>query len=225
MQEHSTKKESEGSGRRRGAPVRIADPRSVAGPEAVQLARLELARAEQSLYNLTGHVPGLPTALPNLHGPLAFPGALASPWPSASWAQNAWAIPPTAAYSPTSLAGFAGLPRLPYAEATHLPPCDIADEGNEFVAQVELPGVHADQVEVLAFGRTLIVQATPDTEVDVAALVQRERGSGTSVQRAVLLPAEIQPSGARARLRDGILTVTLPKVVPTEAPRRVEVQD
>lgn len=225
MQEHTTK----GAERLRGrsAPVRILDPRAGGNEAALHQAHLEYARAEQALFNLTGHVPRVPGGIPSLAAPFPY-GPYALPYPSAPWGSPAFA-----ALSGASLPGLAAvpglavpgsLPRLVPETGARLPACDIADEGTGFVVQAELPGVQANQVSVLAFDRTLLVQATPDAEVDVAALVQRERSAGILLQRSILLPAEIQPSACTAQLRDGILTVSLPKLVPTEAPRRIDVK-
>ena len=104
-----------------------------------------------------------------------------------------------------------------------LPATDIVDEGAELVCQIELPGVKPENVEVSCFGRGLLVTAYSEPEIDLGALVQAERGVETTYRRAVNLPVPVQPSGAKATLRDGILTVNLPKANPTEAPRRIPV--
>jgi HSP20 family molecular chaperone IbpA len=107
--------------------------------------------------------------------------------------------------------------------SARLPATDIVDEGGELVCQVELPGVKPENVEVSCFGRGLLVTAHSEPEIDLGALVQAERGVETTFRRAINLPVPIQPSGAKATLRDGILTVNLPKANPTEAPRRIPV--
>lgn len=107
--------------------------------------------------------------------------------------------------------------------AARLPATDIVDEGAELVCQIELPGVKPENVEVSCFGRGLLVTAYSEPEIDLGALVQAERGIETTYRRAVNLPVPVQPSGAKATLRDGILTVNLPKANPTEAPRRIPV--
>ncbi|MHB1261171.1 MAG: Hsp20/alpha crystallin family protein [Thermoplasmatota archaeon] len=107
--------------------------------------------------------------------------------------------------------------------SARLPATDIVDEGAELVCQIELPGVKQENVEVSCFGRGLLVTAHSEPEIDLGALVQAERGVETTYRRAINLPVPIQPSGAKATLRDGILTVNLPKANPTEAPRRIPV--
>jgi HSP20 family molecular chaperone IbpA len=119
-----------------------------------------------------------------------------------------------------------GFPTAPAPVAwpsARLPATDIVDEGAELVCQVELPGVKPENVEVSCFGRGLLVSARAEPEIDLGALVQSERGIESTYRRAINLPVPVQPSGAKATLRDGILTVNLPKANPTEAPRRIPV--
>lgn len=117
----------------------------------------------------------------------------------------------------------AGRPQPVAWPSARLPATDIVDEGAELVCQVELPGVKAENVEVSCFGRGLLVTAHSEPEIDLGALVQAERGLQTTYRRAINLPVPVQPSGVKATLRDGILTVNLPKANPTEAPRRIQV--
>lgn len=105
-----------------------------------------------------------------------------------------------------------------------LPPTDIVDEGAELVCQLELPGVKPENVEVACHGRGILVTAFAEPEIDLGALVQAERGLQATYRRAIPLPVTVQPSGAKARLREGILTINVPKADPTEGPRRVNVE-
>lgn len=105
-----------------------------------------------------------------------------------------------------------------------LPPTDIVDEGAELVCQVELPGVKPENIDVAAHGRALLVTAQAEPDIDLGALVQAERGLQVTYRRSILLPTTVQPSGAKARLRDGVLTINLPKVDATEGTRRIPVE-
>ncbi|MEA3136597.1 MAG: hypothetical protein QOC71_878 [Thermoplasmata archaeon] len=155
---------------------------------------------------------GLPQALAfqNLMG-----ANVANPWLAfaASQASQPWA---SGQRSNNQAGAFAG-------STARQPPVDIVDEGSEFVCQVELPGVKMENVDLACFERGLLVTAQAEPDIDVGALVQSERGITTSYRRAINLPAPVQPSGAKATLRDGILTVNLPKANPTESARRIPV--
>jgi HSP20 family protein len=107
--------------------------------------------------------------------------------------------------------------------AGRTPACDISDEGKQFVCVLDLPGIAADQVELLCFERAVVISATREPESDVASLVHLERGNNLQ-QRTITLPNEIQPASVKATLNNGILTIVLPKLHPTEGPRRIKVQ-
>ncbi len=127
---------------------------------------------------------------------------------------------PTNALSPQRFG--AGGPTLTNP-TTRLPLCDIVDEGAEYVCQLELPGVKRENANVACFERSILVTAQAEPDVDVGALVQSERGATIAYRRAINLPGEVEPSGAKATLRDGILTINVPKSNPTEGPRRIPI--
>lgn len=102
--------------------------------------------------------------------------------------------------------------------------CDIIDEGEQLICQLELPGIEADQIEVLSFGSALVVGTYREPEGEIMNLVQSERPTSAQ-QRIIRLPSQVQPSGATAGLANGVLTVALPKVYPTEGPRLVEIKE
>ncbi len=151
------------------------------------------------------------------------PSATLSPWTPWAAAINAGSGSGHAspAFVSSSLVGRAGT--TSGAIGSRALACDILDEGKHFVCQVEMPGVEADQVELLCLENAVAVNAYRETEGDIANLVQSERGNAIQ-QRVIALPNQIQPGGAKATLSNGILTIVLPKVHPTEGPRRVEVQ-
>ena len=180
-----------------------------------------------------GFAPGFaPTYATPAAGPTANGhgfGIPASPWTSSpvaaatAWGNIAPGMSPTAvvgpAYAQPSLAHAAAIANL----AGRIPACDLSDEGKQFVCQLDLPGLRADQVELICSERTVVVIAYRESEGEVGSLVQSERSTST-LQRTIALPNEILPGGAKASLSNGVLTVVLPKAQPTEGPRRIKVQ-
>ncbi|MEK6976232.1 MAG: Hsp20/alpha crystallin family protein [Candidatus Thermoplasmatota archaeon] len=174
-----------------------------------------------------GFAPGAP-----LVAPAGLPVGFANP--VTPWSQGSWGQVPSSVLAPWSplasgIGSLAGpLAREPIAPtawslASRTPACDIADEGKHFVCVIDLPGLRADQVELLCSEHTVVINATREPDADAGVLVQAERGTAFQ-HRTILLPNEIQPAGVKATLANGILTVTLPKLHPTEGPRRVKIQ-
>jgi HSP20 family protein len=166
---------------------------------------------------------GMPAAPWAAHAANPWAPQLTAPWASPATAIPAW-NPLAGAIGASPLAPPAFVPATAIAAAVgRIPALDVSDEGKQFVCQVDLPGLRAEQVELLCSERTVLVSAYREAEVDAASLVQSERGTAT-LQRTITLPTEILPSGAKATLSNGVLTVVLPKANPTEGPRRVKVQ-
>lgn len=174
---------------------------------------------------------------PNVATPWATPNLMGAAWKSltADIANALGTLQPIAAVLGSlqqATAMVPGIhPQAPYSfgtapQATHTIPtaaCDISDEGKQFVCLVDLPGLKPEQVELVVVEQAIVLSAYREAEGDGATLLQSERGQAI-VQRTILLPAQVQPATAKATLADGVLTIALPKVNPTEGPRRVKVQ-
>ncbi|MHB1261115.1 MAG: Hsp20/alpha crystallin family protein [Thermoplasmatota archaeon] len=184
-----------------------------------------------------GPAAGIPTPAGLAFGVPATPWSTAAPSPWAGAAPASWAAAPAAlsawsslgpglaahglapAYAPGALVSATN----PLGIIGRVPACDISDEGKQYICQLDLPGVRADQVELFCSERTVIVSAFRESDIEAPGLVQSERGTATQ-QRTITLPHEILPGGVKANLSNGVLTIVLPKTQPTEGPRRVKVQ-
>lgn len=92
----------------------------------------------------------------------------------------------------------------------------------KFFVEVELPGLTMDDVEVLVMDDTLTIKGEfAEQNVEDATVYRCERRYG-SFERAFKLPADIDAEKVEARLRDGLLTITLPKLASAQ-PRKIKV--
>lgn len=87
---------------------------------------------------------------------------------------------------------------------------DLEETDDAFIAEVELPGVSRDDVDVEIEGRRLVVTADRKERERTGVLRRRTRHVG-SMRHEVLLPADVEEDQITASLADGVLTVTLPK--------------
>ncbi|HEV8359192.1 MAG TPA: Hsp20/alpha crystallin family protein [Candidatus Thermoplasmatota archaeon] len=109
------------------------------------------------------------------------------------------------------------LPPLP-----RVPSVDLVDQGDEYLVQVELPGVKKDDLDILVSERTVTVTGQARPDVGDGALLLNERGP-VVYRRTLPFPTEVHTTQSKAAFKDGILTLRVPKKVPTEGPRRVDV--
>ena len=90
---------------------------------------------------------------------------------------------------------------------------DVVDRDKELLVRAELPGVEKDDVEVTILGDRLMIEAEREFEEEDEKkdFYRHELGYG-KLMRTVSLPVEVDPEKILAELKEGILTVTLPKI-------------
>ena len=101
---------------------------------------------------------------------------------------------------------------------------DVADHGDELVVTADLPGFTTEEIDLTLRGDELRIRAEREQEreesrggeagdagADETRYIRKERRH-QSVSRAVMLPEEVDEENVSAEYRNGVLTVTLPKV-------------
>ena len=103
------------------------------------------------------------------------------------------------------------------------PPVDVWEEGEALVVQAEVPGVGMDQIEVYARGSELTIKGCRPLASSGSSAVYRQEQQSGDFDRTVTLPIEIDPDRIEATLKDGLLTVRVPKP-PLSQVRKVAVR-
>lgn len=101
---------------------------------------------------------------------------------------------------------------------------DLAEQADEFVATVDLPGFDRDEVEVQVTDHTLTIDAEHEESAEETeeTYLHRERRH-ESMRRSIRLPADVDAEAVTASMTNGVLTVTLPKLEVEEA-KRIEIE-
>lgn len=113
------------------------------------------------------------------------------------------------------------LERLATGPQGWAPAMDLSETAGAYILAAELPGVSREQVRIDVRDGKLTLQGRRDARVSCEQYHQVERGHGEFC-RSVVLPQAVDAAGIVAEMRDGILTITVPKVADA-GPRRVEV--
>jgi HSP20 family protein len=89
---------------------------------------------------------------------------------------------------------------------------DVVDGADAFTVRAELPGVAAKDVEVSVSDNTITIKGPCSHEEtrQEGDYWQREIHEGAST-RTLSLPSHVDADRASAKLKDGLLEVTLPK--------------
>ena len=103
------------------------------------------------------------------------------------------------------------------------PPIDVYETEDRYVIAAEVPGLTREQVDLALRDNRLTIRGTRSAEgpeSDTRHYHQVERGHG-SFQRTFEFAEAVDQAGIAADLRNGVLTITLPK--SAAPPRRIEV--
>jgi len=92
------------------------------------------------------------------------------------------------------------------------PPVDILDTEDAFVLNAELPGVAKDDMQVHVHENTLVLKGERhfDSICGAGSFFQIESLHG-KFRRTFVFPTEIASDGISADLKDGVLTIRIPK--------------
>ena len=107
------------------------------------------------------------------------------------------------------------------------PPMDVADLGDHYEMRLEMPGIPKDNVDIQVTQNGVEIKAECDeTKEEKGKNWLRRECSGMSFYRAVELPEELKTDKVDAELKDGVLTVSLPKLEPKpeQKPKKVQIK-
>jgi len=104
------------------------------------------------------------------------------------------------------------------------PPVDFEDKDDEVVVVAEIPGFDENDVQIEVMDNRLILrgQKNLDNEERGSNYYRLERGV-TEFTRVIPLPPGVDADNARAKFKNGLLRVVLPKAEDARA-KRIEVQ-
>ncbi len=99
-----------------------------------------------------------------------------------------------------------------HVAAAHEPPADVSTSETELTVSMELPGMTADQIEVLASEGRLTIRGEKATKKveEGANFIRRERFVGR-FHRSFVLPDSLDPTKTTASFKDGVLMVSIPE--------------
>ncbi|MCL5257334.1 MAG: Hsp20/alpha crystallin family protein [Chloroflexi bacterium] len=100
---------------------------------------------------------------------------------------------------------------------------DITEDENEIVVKGSVPGVKPEDLDISVLGNVLTIkgQFKQEEEQEKKNYLLHERRYG-SFSRTVTLPVEVVADKATADFKDGVLTLTLPKVEEVK-PKQIKI--
>jgi HSP20 family protein len=108
-------------------------------------------------------------------------------------------------------------------EPAFTPPLNVFEDGESIVVELEVPGLKSGDVEVTFENGELTLKGEKKYEAKENAPVHRRERVYGAFTRTLTLPWEITADKISAEMKDGVLTVVLPKAEVSK-PRRVAIK-
>jgi len=107
----------------------------------------------------------------------------------------------------------------------YTPAIDIKDEEDKLVVTTDLPGINKEDVEINLKEDMLEISAKSgkEKETEEEGYLRRER-TYTRFYRAVSLPTSVKEEGSTAKIENGVLTITLPKLKLEEPIKKIQIE-
>ncbi len=119
---------------------------------------------------------------------------------------------------------FAPVARMGTEPGEWAPPVDLYSDDNKVVVEAEVPGLKQEEIDVSFDGGVLTIKGERKHEAefkdDGYSRIERCYGA---FQRSLTVPAEVDAGKIKADLKDGVLTITLPKAEESKA-RKIKVE-
>ncbi len=103
------------------------------------------------------------------------------------------------------------------------PAVDIFEDRRGITVQAEMPGVSRDRLNVQADRNGLLIEGDVAIEMPQGIEAVYADVRATKYRRNFTLSSELDPDGIEASLKDGLLTVRIPKRAEF-TPRKIDVQ-
>ena len=102
------------------------------------------------------------------------------------------------------------------------PPINIFQQGDDFVAIVELPGVDKNDLGIDVKENTIRISGKKTINYDEGASVHRRERVWGVFDRTMSVPIQIDPDAVKAEYRDGVLALFIPRA-ESDKPRTIKI--
>jgi HSP20 family protein len=109
------------------------------------------------------------------------------------------------------------------AESGTWPRTSVYDAGANLVVVAEVPGFKDKDLEVTLEKDVLTLSGQRQLAIPEGKIVHRQERRGTRFSRRFLLPVKVNAEALVAEVKDGVLTITLPKAPEAQA-RKIAVK-
>lgn len=116
------------------------------------------------------------------------------------------------------------LPKAREEQPVLRPPVDIYEDGHGITVQAEMPGVSKDRLKVQADPSSLTIEGEANIDMPAGMEPIYADVQSTRYARSFVLSSELETDAIDAKLKDGVLTIRIPKRSEFR-PRKIEVRN
>jgi HSP20 family protein len=110
-----------------------------------------------------------------------------------------------------------------FASMRRFPPANAWEDDANLYVEAELPGLKLEDLDISVLGNELTIHGRPRQAKETGATYHlRERGTD-EFTRMLTLPAEVNADKVSAILKNGVLTITMPKAEAAR-PRKIAIK-
>ena len=103
------------------------------------------------------------------------------------------------------------------------PPVNVSEDEEALYVRAELPGVPAEDIEVSVEGDNLILRGRRKIESSQEVNYHRRERTAGTFRRIMSLPVRVDTGKVSAKVKNGVLTIVLPKAEEAK-PRQISVK-
>lgn len=98
-----------------------------------------------------------------------------------------------------------------------IPSVDVVDRDNDILVKAELPGIDKKDLDISVTSNSVTIKGeTSHEEKEEKGNYYRCEISKGSYSRSIGLPSEVDEKASKAKFKDGLLEITLPKLKKTK---------
>lgn len=144
-------------------------------------------------------------------------------WGDLDWARSLAELDTLRTEMDRLFADIAPVARTRRAPVTSFPRIGLFDAKEQLVLRAELPGVAENDLEITVADGVLSLRGTRKVESPQGYTVHRQERPETAFARSFSLPCKVDADKANATLKNGVLTMMIPKA-PEVKPRQITVK-
>lgn len=107
--------------------------------------------------------------------------------------------------------------------ASAFPAVNVWEDGESFYAEAEVPGLRMEDIEVLVAGNEVTIKGSRKAPPNGKGVFHRQERTTGEFTRVFTLSSDVNAEKVEATLKDGVLTIVMPKAEHGRA-RRIAVK-